>query len=205
MRPEAVAARLPGVELYVDVAGEGAPVALVHAGICDSRMWEPQWAAFTAAPGGPPGPAWLRALSAVARAVFATATATPPSPPIPASANTPGWTPATAPTRGSRIAFAAAGRSGWAVSQPHVRDQPSLAGRNETANDLLAFTRTLLLHDTRLARAEPKKLRHRLLHVAARLTRGQRRLWLRIDQHWPRTRHLAAAFARLPALPIPAG
>ena len=37
----------------------------------------------------------------------------------------------------------------------------------------------------RLARAEPKTLRYRLLHVAARLTRGQRRLWLRIDRHWP--------------------
>ena len=73
------------------------------------------------------------------------------------------------------------------------------------ANDLLAFTRTLLLHGTSLARAEPKTLRYRLLHVAARLTRGQRRLWLRIDQHWPWARHLAAAFARLSALPIPAG
>jgi hypothetical protein len=72
------------------------------------------------------------------------------------------------------------------------------------ASDLLAFTRTLLLHDTPLARAEPKTLRYRLLHVAARLTRGQRRLWLRIDQHWPWARQLAAAFARLTALPTPA-
>jgi hypothetical protein len=53
------------------------------------------------------------------------------------------------------------------------------------AGDLLAFTRTLLLHDTGLARAEPKTLRYRLLHTAARLTRGNRRFWLRIDQHWP--------------------
>jgi pimeloyl-ACP methyl ester carboxylesterase len=37
------------VDLYVDIAGEGAPVVFVHAGICDSRMWEPQWAPFTAA------------------------------------------------------------------------------------------------------------------------------------------------------------
>jgi 3-oxoadipate enol-lactonase len=37
------------VDLYVDIAGEGAPVVFVHAGICDSRMWEPQWTAFTAA------------------------------------------------------------------------------------------------------------------------------------------------------------
>jgi 3-oxoadipate enol-lactonase len=46
---EAVAARLAGVDLYVDIAGEGAPVVFVHAGICDSRMWDPQWGAFTAA------------------------------------------------------------------------------------------------------------------------------------------------------------
>jgi hypothetical protein len=73
------------------------------------------------------------------------------------------------------------------------------------ANDLLAFTRTLLLHDTPLARAEPKTLRYRLLQTAARLTRGQRRFWLRIDQRWPWARELAAAFARLATLPTPAG
>lgn len=73
------------------------------------------------------------------------------------------------------------------------------------ATDLLAFAQTLLLHDTGLARVEPKALRYRLLHVAARLTRGQRRLWLRIDQHWPWVRQLTAAFARLTTLPIPTG
>jgi hypothetical protein len=73
------------------------------------------------------------------------------------------------------------------------------------AVDLLAFAQTLLLHDTGLARAEPKALRYRLLHVAARLARGQRRLWLRLDQHWPWTTQLAAAFARLAALPTPTG
>jgi hypothetical protein len=71
------------------------------------------------------------------------------------------------------------------------------------AVDPLAVAQTLLLHDTSLARAEPKTLRYRLLHVAARLTRGQRRLWLRIDQHWPWAAQLAAAFARLTALPVP--
>jgi 3-oxoadipate enol-lactonase len=37
------------MDLHVEVAGEGAPVVLVHAGICDSRMWDPQWASFPAA------------------------------------------------------------------------------------------------------------------------------------------------------------
>src|SRR5207244_12156939 len=32
--------------LYREVAGEGPPVVLVHAGICDSRMWDPQWETF---------------------------------------------------------------------------------------------------------------------------------------------------------------
>jgi pimeloyl-ACP methyl ester carboxylesterase len=35
------------VELYAEVAGEGPAVALVHEGICDSRMWDPQWDSFT--------------------------------------------------------------------------------------------------------------------------------------------------------------
>ena len=45
----------------------------------------------------------------------------------------------------------------------------------------------------------------RLLHVAARLTRGQRRLWLRIQQSWPWAHDLAAAFTRVEALPVPTG
>jgi hypothetical protein len=52
------------------------------------------------------------------------------------------------------------------------------------AVDLIAATQHLLLHGD-LAKAEPKTLRYRLLHVAARLTRGQRRLWLRIQRSWP--------------------
>jgi hypothetical protein len=43
------------------------------------------------------------------------------------------------------------------------------------AVDLIAWTQTMLVHDSpALAKAEPKTLRYRLLHVAARLTRGQR-------------------------------
>ena len=71
-----------------------------------------------------------------------------------------------------------------------------------TAIDLLAWTQALLL-DGELAKAGPKKLRYRLLHVAARITRGQRRLHLRIAEHWPWAHDLAAAFARLVALPRP--
>jgi hypothetical protein len=72
------------------------------------------------------------------------------------------------------------------------------------AVDLIAWTQHLLLSDD-LAKSEPKALRYRLLHVAARLTRGQRRLWLRIQRTWPWARELAAAFDRLAALSVPSG
>ncbi|MFF3691379.1 IS1380 family transposase [Streptomyces sp. NPDC002187] len=75
--------------------------------------------------------------------------------------------------------------------------EPSL-----TAIDLLAWTRLLLL-DGELATAEPKKLRYRILHVAARITRGGRRLHLRISAAWPGRHDLTSAFARLTALPRP--
>jgi hypothetical protein len=51
-----------------------------------------------------------------------------------------------------------------------------------TGIDLLAWTRTLLL-DGDLARAEPKTLRYRLLHVAARITRTARQTRLAIADH----------------------
>jgi hypothetical protein len=73
------------------------------------------------------------------------------------------------------------------------------------AADLIAWTQTMLVPDNpALAKAEPKTLRYRLLHVAARLTRGQRRLWLRLDRHWRWAIDLARAFTRIAALPQPA-
>jgi hypothetical protein len=71
-----------------------------------------------------------------------------------------------------------------------------------TGIDLLAWTQMLLL-DGELAAAEPKKLRYRLLHVAARITRGGRRIRLRIAATWPWATELAAAFTHLATLPRP--
>ncbi|GAA0902126.1 hypothetical protein Vau01_098250 [Virgisporangium aurantiacum] len=71
-----------------------------------------------------------------------------------------------------------------------------------TGVDLLAWTQMLLL-DGNLATAEPKKLRYRLLHVAARITRSARRTRLRIAESWPWATELADAFNRLAALPRP--
>ena len=53
------------------------------------------------------------------------------------------------------------------------------------------------------AEAEPKKPRYRLLHVAARLVRGGRRLRLKIDRTWRWAPALTHAFHRLAALPTP--
>ena len=73
------------------------------------------------------------------------------------------------------------------------------------AIDLISWTQTILLHEQpELAKAEPKALRYRLLHVAARLVRGGRKLRLKIDRQWRWAQALAAAFDRLHALPVPA-
>ncbi len=73
-----------------------------------------------------------------------------------------------------------------------------------TAHDLSAWTQSLVLSGE-LATAEPKRLRYRLLRVAARLAFSGRRAKLRIQASWPRATELAAAFAQLQALPAPAG
>ena len=73
-----------------------------------------------------------------------------------------------------------------------------------TGIDLLAWTQTLLL-DGDLATAEPKTLRYRLLHVAARITRTARRTRLAIAADWPWADALTSAFDRLTALPRPTG
>jgi Transposase DDE domain group 1 len=68
------------------------------------------------------------------------------------------------------------------------------------AQDLLAWTQALLL-DGDLKRAEPKRLRYRLLHTAGRITRSARRLTLHLPARWPWTAALTAAYTRLWALP----
>jgi hypothetical protein len=69
------------------------------------------------------------------------------------------------------------------------------------AQDLLCWTQALLL-DGALAVAEPKTLRYRLLHVAARVVRHAHRMVLRLQRSWPWAAQLALAFTRLRALPL---
>jgi hypothetical protein len=69
------------------------------------------------------------------------------------------------------------------------------------ACDLCCWTQVLLL-DGDLAVAEPKTLRYRLWHVAARVVRHARRVIVRLQRAWPWATELAAAFTRLRALPL---
>jgi hypothetical protein len=71
------------------------------------------------------------------------------------------------------------------------------------AQDLITGTQHLAL-DGELAVCEPKTLRYRLLHTAGRLAFHARRATLRLQRTWPWANALAAAFARLAALPPPA-
>jgi hypothetical protein len=70
------------------------------------------------------------------------------------------------------------------------------------AHDLLVWTQRLLLTGE-LASCEPKRLRYRLLHVAARLAFHARKATLRIHNAWPWAQALADAFTRVRALPQP--
>lgn len=76
-----------------------------------------------------------------------------------------------------------------------VRNEAWLA-TTMVAQDLLAWTAMLCL-DGALARAEPATIRYQLLHVAARIARRGRDLYLRIDDSWPWRDQLDAAFGRL--------
>ena len=68
------------------------------------------------------------------------------------------------------------------------------------ATDLIAWAQGVLL--TGAAKNwEPKRLRYALLHVAARLCRSGRRIYLRLQRSWRWSALLAAGFRRLRALP----
>ena len=69
-----------------------------------------------------------------------------------------------------------------------------------TGQILLAWLKLLAL-DGDLARAEPKTLRYRVLHAAARLVRGGRKRRLKIQASWPWAEAITAAWQRIDALP----
>jgi Transposase DDE domain group 1 len=67
---------------------------------------------------------------------------------------------------------------------------------------LLSWLKLLAL-DGDLARAEPKTLRYRVLHAAARLVRGNRRRTLKIAATWPWAQTIITAWRRVQAIPSP--
>jgi Transposase DDE domain group 1 len=71
-----------------------------------------------------------------------------------------------------------------------------------TACILLAWLKLIAL-DGDLAKAEPKTLRYRLLHAAARLVRGGRRMTLKIAATWPWADPIISAWQRIQAIPHP--
>lgn len=72
------------------------------------------------------------------------------------------------------------------------------------AADLTCWLQLIALHDApALAKAEPKLLRFRMLHVPAQLTHGGRQRKLRIPKSWPWATAIVTAFARIAAIPAP--
>jgi len=68
------------------------------------------------------------------------------------------------------------------------------------AQILLAWLRLLAL-DGDLAKAEPRTLRYRVLHAAARLVRGGRRRRWKFPANWPWAQAITRAWQRITALP----
>lgn len=65
---------------------------------------------------------------------------------------------------------------------------------------LLSWLKLLAL-DGQLAKAEPKTLRYRILHAAARLVRGGRRRRLKVPRTWPWATQIENAWQRIALLP----
>jgi hypothetical protein len=106
-------------------------------------------------------------------------------------ANAPGWRTASAPPR----------PPGWATS-PSICCAVTPSGWSWSWPPKTSCWAQALLLDGELAVAEPKALRYRLLHVAARIIRHARRIVLRLQRRWPWAAALAQAFTRLRALPL---
>ncbi|WP_043465270.1 IS1380 family transposase [Kitasatospora sp. MBT66] len=102
--------------------------------------------------------------------------------------------------------------------EPKIRDQKAsgmglLPSREMNVNaawltataiaaDLRAWLQLLAL-DGENAKATPKTLRYRILHVPARLVRGQRKRHLKLPATWPWAAAILRAFTRILALPHP--
>jgi hypothetical protein len=119
-------------------------------------------------------------------------------------------------SRRGQVAFLDARHRKHARVEPKIRDQKAsgmglLPSREMSVNaawltataiaaDLRAWLQLLAL-DGEEAKATPKTLRYRILHVPARLVRGQRKRRLKIPDSWPWAAAIVRAFTRIVALP----
>jgi hypothetical protein len=123
-------------------------------------------------------------------------------------ADTKGWlgrTPTSTPPTGSTPAWKTPSFSGKDAGLGHFPSfnfQVNAAWITAamTGQILLAWLKLLAL-DGDLSRAEPRTLRYRILHAAARLTRGGRRRRLKIQAAWPWADAITAAWQRIETLP----
>jgi hypothetical protein len=67
----------------------------------------------------------------------------------------------------------------------------------QLATELTAWMQMLAFHGTQARSWEPKKLRHRLFSIAARIGRKARRTWLRLSAHAPHRDLLLDGLGRL--------
>lgn len=92
--------------------------------------------------------------------------------------------------------------------QQGVRDGPAALPRDECqcrltdGHDLRAWLQLLAL-DGEEAKATPRTLRYRILHVPARLVRGRRKRRLKLFETGLRTAAIVRALTRILALPHP--
>ena len=159
----------------------------------------PGCASSSAASTRTPARRWTRSRSA-------TATATKRSPPTPPAGHSRSWRHAIARTPVSRTGSPTGKDTGIGhLPSRHAHINTVWIELALIAADLLTLAQSMLLTDEPdLYRAEPKTLRDRLLHIAARITRGQRKVFLRLAEHWPWALALARAFGRLRQIPLPA-
>jgi len=132
-----------------------------------------------------------------------TATATRSWRPTPGSGNWRSGRPATAPTPGRGPDPQREGlRPGTRFPFTGLRHQHRLgpARSDQRRPHRLAAVLTLT---PELAKAKPKALRYRLLHVPAKLTTGGRRRRLRIPSNWPWATAIMTAFTKIAAIPAP--
>ena len=102
-------------------------------------------------------------------------------------------------------AYNGTGRAADAYAARVIADTDSYQGSGRPPSSDSAFWTQALLLNGELSKADPKRLRHRRFHVAARLAFSARQGKLHLPGSWPWTDALKAALEKLKALPAATG